>query len=96
MSGGSILIKANLRTIRRVNPGTQKNPFKIHRYAGTFNKWFDESEQKYVVFNPQSMTWKTDSKKYKLLAMMMKLTEQSDYERQSLSLQMISGSEEVE
>ena len=49
-----------------------------------YNKWFVEFEQKQVVFNPQSMTWKTDSKKYKLLTRMMKLTEQSDYEEVEL------------
>ena len=36
------------------------------------------------LFNPLSMTRKTDSKKYTLLARMMKLTEQSDYEKVNL------------
>ena len=36
------------------------------------------------MFSPQSTTWKTYSKKYKLLARMMKLTEQSGYEEVEL------------
>ena len=53
-------------------------------FSKHYNKWFVEFEQKQVVFNPQSKTWKIDSKKYKLLARMMKLTEQSDYEEVEL------------
>ena len=45
-----------------------------------YNKWFPEFEEKRVVFSPQSTTWGTYSKKIKLPARMMKLTEQSDYE----------------
>ena len=36
------------------------------------NECFVDFEQKHVLFDPRSMTWKTDSKKYKLLARMMK------------------------
>ena len=53
-------------------------------FSKHYNKWFVEFEQKQVVFNPQSMIWKTDSKKYKLLARMMKLTEQADYDEVEL------------
>ena len=53
-------------------------------FSKHYNTWFVEFEQKEVVFNPQSMTWKTDSKKYKRLARMIKLTEQSDYEEVEL------------
>ena len=53
-------------------------------FSKYYNKWFVESEQKQVVFNPQSMPWKIGSKKYKLLARIMKLTEQSDYEEAEL------------
>ena len=49
-----------------------------------YNKWLPEFEEKQVVFSPQSTTWGTYSKKYKLLARMMKLTEQSDYEEVEL------------
>ena len=49
-------------------------------FSKHYNKWFVEFEQKQVVFDPQSKTWKRYSKKYKLLARMMKMTEQSDYE----------------
>ena len=45
-----------------------------------YNKWFSGFEEKQVVFSPQSTTWGTYSKKYKLLAKSVKLTEQSDYE----------------
>ena len=53
-------------------------------FSKHYNKWFFEFEQRQVVFNPQSMIWKKDSKKHKLLARMMKLTEQADYEEVEL------------
>ena len=53
-------------------------------FSKHYNKWFVEFEQKQVVFDPQSKTWKRYSKKYKLLARMMKMTEQSDYEEVEL------------
>jgi len=53
-------------------------------FSKHYNKWFPEFEEKQVVFSPQSTTWGTYSKKYKLLARMMKLTEQSDYEEVEL------------
>ena len=54
-------------------------------FSKHYNKWFVEFDtRKQVVFNPQSTTWKTYSKKYKLLTRMMKLTEQSDYEEVEL------------
>ena len=49
-----------------------------------YNKWFAEFEEKQVVFSPQSTTWGSYSKKYKLLARMMKLTEQLNYEEVKL------------
>ena len=36
------------------------------------------------MFNPQIMTWKIDSKKYNLLARIMQLIEQPDYEEAKL------------
>ena len=53
-------------------------------FSKHYNKWFPEFEEKQVVFSPQSTTWGTYSKKFKLLARMMKLTEQSDYEEVEL------------
>ena len=53
-------------------------------FSKHYNTWFVEFEQKQVVFNPQSMIWKKNSKKHKLLARMMKLTEQADYEEVEL------------
>ena len=44
-------------------------------FSKHYNKWFPEFEEKQVVFSPQSTTWGTYSKKFKLLARMMKLTE---------------------
>ena len=49
-----------------------------------YNKWFPEFEEKQVVFSPQSTAWGTYSNKFKLLARIMKLTEQSDYEEVEL------------
>ena len=45
-------------------------------FSKHYNKWFVEFDtRKQVVFNPQSTTWKTYSKKYKLLTRMTKLME---------------------
>ena len=60
-------------------------------FSKYYNKWFVEFEQKQFVFNLQSMTWKTDPKKYKLLARMIKLTEQSRYEEVELRTGVASG-----
>ena len=60
-------------------------------FSKHYNKWFVEFEQKQFVFNLQSMTWKTDPKKYKLLARMIKLTEQSRYEEVELRTGVASG-----
>ena len=60
-------------------------------FSKHYNKWFVEFEQKQVVFDPQSKTWKRYSKKYKLLTRMMKFTEQSDYLRRGQVKNMASG-----
>ena len=70
------LIKLSLK-------GERQAIVRNYRVLGIFSKHYNMRflafEQKQVVFNPQSMTWKTDSKKYKLPAKMMMLTDQPDY-----------------
>jgi len=54
-------------------------------FSKHYNKWFVEFEKdKKVSFNPQGITWKVYSKKFKLLVRMMKMTENSEFEEVEL------------